>query len=341
MQESTPSLQEWGNLYHEAMEFKKIACWDWMSDTDLFGVQNPADGLIGYCCIMGEFKETLGLVVYLGTEGLAEYLRIRSGNDSPDAVGFLHLQKCLTLTFEGRKYLQGQDLKVIKDLGLRFRGRQDWPLFRNYQPGYLPWYINREEALFLALLIPQVMEVALRVRKDVNLLTPPRKGSYLVRVPEKMGETVTWKEEWREPSPVEKTEHDLPPVDEIHLQRIKRAVSRSEGVWEIDQFRSPGVVDEGGRPYFPYVFLWVDHDTGLVLNVRVAGLSNYESDFRDQFVGLVEKIKMVPREIWLEHEELVKLLIPIASALGIKLMRVDRLPALEKARNSLFSFFEK
>ena len=82
MQEPAPTLQEWRNLYQAAIEFKKIECWNWLSDTDLFGVQNPANGITGYCCIMGEMKEMLGLVVYLGTEGLAGYLKIQSEENS-------------------------------------------------------------------------------------------------------------------------------------------------------------------------------------------------------------------------------------------------------------------
>jgi hypothetical protein len=337
----TPSLQEWENLYQAAIRFKKIACWDWMSDADLFGVQNPANGVIGYCCVMGKFKELLGLVVYLGTEGLAGYTKIQSNRSAPDAVHFLHFQTCLTLTFEGRKDLREPDLTVIKRLGLKFRGQQDWPLFRNYEPGYLPWYIGREEVLFLATLIPQVIEVSSRVRSDPNLLRPPRENSYLVRVPEKVGEATVWREERREPTSLEKAELAVPPVDELHLQKIKNSGLGRQGLWEIDQFHSPAVVDEGGRPYFPYVFLWVDHDTGLVLNVQVTGLVNYESDFQHQFMGLMEKVKVIPEEIWLQNEEPVQLLKPIASRLGIKLTRVNRLPALKMARDSLFSFFEK
>jgi len=340
MNGSLPSLPEWKTLFQVAIEFKKIECWNWMSDTDLIGVQNPENGLIGYCCIMGGLKEMLGLVVYLGTEGLAGYRKIQSEDHDLDAPHFLYLQKCLTVTFEGRKYLREPDLKIIKGLGLKFRGPQDWPLFRNYQPGYLPWYLNREEVLYLTPLIPQVMEGALRIKEKTDLLTPPRKNCYLVRIPEKVGETLTWKEEWLEPSPAEKREPDAPPVDELHLQRIKKQISRRQGVWEIDQFYSPSVVDEGGRPYFPYVFLWVDQDTGLVLNVRVAGSSNYQADFQDQFIGLLEKLKFFPNEIWSRNEEPFKLSEPIASALGIKLIRVKRLPALEKVKKHLFSFFE-
>jgi hypothetical protein len=177
------------------------------------------------------------------------------------------------------------------------------------------------------------------MRENANLLVPPQENRYLVRIPEKAGETLSWRDERREPSTIEKTGQDVPLLDELRLQRIKKIVSQRQGVWEIDQFYSPGVVDEGGRPYFPYVFLWVDHDTGLVLHVRVAGLSDYQSDFQAQFIDLVEKMKALPDEVLFRNEEPLKLVEPIASRLGIRLTRVESLPALEKARNSLFSFF--
>jgi hypothetical protein len=35
-----PSLKEWRTLYEAAIRVKKIAPWDWMDETDIFGVQN-------------------------------------------------------------------------------------------------------------------------------------------------------------------------------------------------------------------------------------------------------------------------------------------------------------
>ncbi|MDK2822633.1 MAG: hypothetical protein PWP71_551 [Clostridia bacterium] len=33
------TLEEWGRLYEAAVEFKKNKCWEWMYDTDIFGIQ--------------------------------------------------------------------------------------------------------------------------------------------------------------------------------------------------------------------------------------------------------------------------------------------------------------
>ena len=44
----------------------------------------------------------------------------------------------LQASFEDRNELRDKDRQVIKELGLKFRGRQAWPMFRSYRTGLCP-----------------------------------------------------------------------------------------------------------------------------------------------------------------------------------------------------------
>lgn len=340
MSNSSLSLQEWRDLYEAALEFKKLASWKWMHDSDIFGVQNPINGEIGYCCILGNLGEVFGLVVYLGTEGLAGHLKIQSGEIPPDDIDALHLQKCLAATFEGREFLQKQDLQTIRKLGLKFRGPNSWPLFRSYRPGYYPWHLTIDEARYLTLALQQATEVCLRFKQDRNMLTPLKENHYLVRVPKQEGEDSSWRDEWLKPPPLEKVKTVPKPIDEVRLKRIEKRAFPQQGIWEIDFFYSPtSVRGKGERPYYPYVFLWVDRHSAYILNFYLAESSEYRSEFQEKFLSLIEDIKLLPEGVLVKKEEILELVEPITSKLGIKLRLVKRLEALEEAQASMHEFF--
>ena len=138
----------WQELYGAARDFGDVACWDWMSDSDIFGVLNPESGEIGYCCVLGELGDVYGLVVYLGTDGLNQYKAIQSGEVGPDNDDTVFFQNCLKVSFEDRNELSKDDLKVIRGLRLKFRGRNSWPQFRSFRPGYFPWYLTEAEGKY-------------------------------------------------------------------------------------------------------------------------------------------------------------------------------------------------
>jgi hypothetical protein len=342
--DSSPSLQEWQVLYQAAVEFRDLAPWEWMYDSDLFGVQNPASGEIGYCCVMGNLGEHFALGVYLGSEGLAGYRKIESGElYPPDATALLHYQKCLMASFEDRAYLDRQDLGQIKMLGLKFRGRSAWPLFRSYRPDYHPWFVTADETRFLSLALEQATDVAQRFGEDANLLTPPREGLYLVRIPETDGAAVRWRDQWLAPAPLPETASVAPPIDELRIQRIKQASIARQGVWEADFFLSPTPIQEnkGQRPYYPYMCLWVDRRSGMVLPPHLAAPDRRDAEFPQHFLTLVEQAAALPQEVCVVTQEVYELLEPITGRLGVKLRRSRRLGALEDARNSLMGFLDQ
>ncbi|OAS21351.1 DUF7309 domain-containing protein [Paenibacillus oryzisoli] len=138
MNEMSPTAEQWQGLYEAAAAFKKAECWNYFENVHVFGVENPLNGDIGYCCIMGNGGELYGLAVYFGLETL---LGMLSGEEDIDPMFSQH---CLMLLFDSRDELYPSELKQIKELGLKFRGANAWPTFRLYEPGFVPWPIQNE-----------------------------------------------------------------------------------------------------------------------------------------------------------------------------------------------------
>ena len=335
-----PSMREWKDLYDAAIAFKSAACWNWMWDSQLFGVLNPETEEIGYCCVMGELGEHFALGVYLGTDGLQGYLSLYAHDDLPEPMVALHAQKCLMASFENREDLQREDRQTINELGLRFRGRQAWPLFRSFRPGYHPWFVTAAEARFLTAALRQALDVCLRFRDDPSLLNPPNEKCHLVRVPRQKKDAAEWLDEWMEPAPLKAVDVVACALDEKRLERINRAITRRGGVWETDSFYAPQVVREhkSQRPYYPYMIFWVEADRGLVLSFHMIGADDPRAEFVEHFLDFVEGLGFLPEEIRLRSEELALLFLPVAFRLGIRLKRVEQLPALEPARDGLYAF---
>lgn len=338
--ESSPSLEEWRDLHEAALRLKASECWEWMSDSDLFGLRDPASEEVGYCCVMGALGEHFALGVYLGGEGLAGYRRIQSGQIPEDPIEALALQKCLMASFEDRRELESADREIIKQLGLKFRGPNAWPLFRSYRPGYEPWFLTHTEAQFLHHALEQTLEVAFRFREDRTLLIPPRVGQALVRVPSETEAGLEWQDAWLEPLPYRQRAVAAAPLDEARLQRIRETIRPADGVLEADFFYFPGRVRENKeeRPYFPWVILFVDPRSELVLDVTVVHPDEFASEFAEKTLNLFEKLERLPREVQVRREEAFALLKPAMASLGVRLSLLPMLRCLDEARTDFTRF---
>jgi hypothetical protein len=336
MKRSEPSLKEWKVLYDAAIEFRKIAPWEWMKETDIFGVQNHQNGEAGYCCIMGELGEILAIAVYLGTEGLQGYMKIQRGHIKPGDADALYIQNCLMLSFESSKFVQEDDREIINELGFKFRGQNSWPIFRRYEPGYLPWFFSRDEALYMTDALQQAKAVCLRFKDNRKLLTPPKRNLYLNRVREIKDGTVVWKDEWMGLVPLKKKEDNLnEPVDEIRIQRLKKESKATPVIWEIDFFYTPTPVAQDERPFFPYAIMVMNHDTNFILDMHLADPTSYQKAFIEKFLDCIAQTSVIPMEILVRKEEAVKLFEPYTSRLNIKMSVVKKLHNIDQARREM------
>jgi hypothetical protein len=329
----TPTPNEFRNLYEAALAFKELAPWECMFEDEVFGVRSPETDQIGYASVMGTLGEHLALGVYLGSEGLFGFYEL-SADDTPDIPDLLLETPHVQASFEDREVLSDKDRQVIKSLGLRFRGRQAWPMFRSYAPGYLPWYLTAGEARFLTMALQQSLEVAIRLKENPSLLDPPQPEQLLVRSFGDGG----WIDEWAEPAPVQVR---LPAqLHEESVAALQQQLVIQPWKLEVDLYGLSSIRErEGGRPYLGHHLLIVESTSGFIAG---GDLLLADPSFEEMWVQVPRRVVEaairlggLPAEIVVRREKLHHYLAPTAGQLGIKVSTSDRLPALDQVRREL------
>lgn len=329
-----PSHEDWLKLFEAALKFKEIEAWNWMYDDYLFGVQNPEDSVIGYCSVLGELGEVFGLIVYTGQSGLESYTTIVSNPE--DIHDNMFIQDCISATFNDRKYLDRNDISLIKKLGLKFRGRDAYPQFRRLKPNYVPWYLTKKECKFLTTALEQAVNVCLRARDDERLLKEPLKnGDCLIRYFDNDG----WKDRLQMLDTTKREKVVSIQANELKLAAIKKNSVKSYGKWEIDFFvNSTMPIKDKESPYFPLVTLIADLSSGQIFNVHLTEPSDYHQRIFDNFVEFIEKTEVIPQEIFVEKSEMKSILHPATDALGIELTKVKKCMMVKETQKGLLKF---
>ena len=135
-------------LYAAAIAFRKTKLWNQLYDSQIFALRHT-DGTIGYCCIMGMMGEHLALAVYPGEAGLAAYRRMSMDRDEMDDLEDMETsfsQNCVMCSFEAKDDLRPKDLAGARAYaaanGIAYRGRNAYPQFQRFRPGFYPWYLT-------------------------------------------------------------------------------------------------------------------------------------------------------------------------------------------------------
>ncbi len=341
----TPTIAEWKRLYEFAAELKKLALWEWMDETEIFGVENPDTREIGFVSAMGMMGEHLSVGVYLGAEGLYGFWDFQMEGYEAEPLALFEIPQ-LQVSFESRENLEKQDRDLHKKLGLKFRGSQNYPLFRSIKPGFLPWFITSDEARMLIYAIEQTLEVAPRVRENADILIDESDSEnevVLLRVAEKQGAKLVWRDERREIPPPAEEEFTIA-ISQGLIDEMKNFPQATNFVLEAALFIMPNpVAEKGKRPYFPKMLMLADGQSGMILDFQLiqpqeTDAENYAEISRHFFEAL-RKPEVRPQEIRVGSDLLFDLLKGLNQQLNIKLRQTDDLPAIEAAKEGIFGFF--
>jgi len=333
-----PNKAQWQELYEAAIAFQQVAPWEWMANEDIFAVVSPINAETGYCSILGNGGEEFGLSIFLGDVGLRRLVALIEEQEDDDATAAI-MTPGLVFLLANRGELDEEDRKIINSLGLSFRGKNAWPLFRSQRPGYAPWFLERDEVIYLTATLRQALEIAGRVKDgSLDLRQNLARGKIITRYQTENG----WQERWDILRLGYLDDFDrsepLGAADEAALFLLSKRTKERSSSWELDIFVAPARIGPAGsRPYHPLCFMAVERESGLVVQMNMTPPWLNASEKQKEVICLLEKSETLPEEIRVGSQGKRALLEPIARALGMRL-RVSRLRLLEDAKASLYEY---
>lgn len=353
--EPTATHEEWRRLFTAAEAFKAAEPWSWMLEELLFAVQNPETGEIGFCSVTGQIGEHRALIVYLGETGLGQYLTALRG--MKHAPAYLQEQEHsmmlletpqLQVSFEARNQITDPDRQLVKDLKLRIRGRDAWPVFRDFTPGRMPWYINGPQARFLTLLLEQALVVTQAQRQGEVTLVPPDSATLPATLPLllRVHDGEAWSSMQSNFAPQYPAIPSASGVTSDELTAWRRKLPLANFQVQVHLSMLPMPVKEGELPpYFPYLLLVVEAEQGLALGAEMLlarpSLADLWPQVLPTLLTVFERAEMRPKKVQIASERLFTLLAMPLGQLGIKLTRTQHMPALEDALSAFENWMQK
>lgn len=329
--------EKWLKLYDVAQKIGAMNPWEYFEEKDCFSYVWKDKSKTLIFSFIGPSAQTCGIACYIGEENyIRARVRLTSKNEKREPM--FMLQSALICLWDDRQDLSKESYAIIKELGLKFRGKGAWLNFERYEVGYAPVPLEECEVDLLTTAFGNLF-MMLRAIYEGRLDPEFEKGKTLLR--------------WYEPKDDLYYTH---PFDiKIQTDVISRlVVTVRENDWmhqvrtmehtdysiEIDWSYVEFLCDdETGRATYPQLLLAVERKTGFILHKELLSPSHNRADILFNTLDHLIENYGKPKEILICDEDIKGVLEDVCKKVGIKLTVRKRLAAVNKARNELLDTF--
>lgn len=323
------SIESWRKLYEISTEIKKMEPWEYFWDTDII---NLSDEDV-YISILGREHETYGISIYEGEAGFNKFKILANQallNLFPHMA--MYMQENLTCYWGDREELSKMQRDIIKELGYKYRGRNQWLYFMSLKPNYMPYNFNADEVDRMTTYLTKLknaLDLYIEQKPEVDF-----EDSYILCYSDK-NKKITEKE-------IDILDFDIDYVQPDNIAELasslKKLPKKIETL-EVDILPLYAAVKDKAydRPANPTVAMVAEKKSGLVIASEV---SSPETDVFENFFNTVVDTFLnygIPRRINVCNSITGYILEKLCDEMGIRLSYEIVLPALAKAERNLIS----
>ena len=331
------TIEQWKELYEVATRLKEMKPWEKFWDLDIIGICEGAKEDTTFFSILGHGGDCYGIVVYEGYAGLNDFMMITLQEKMNLPVDYVMFsQKNLTCYWGNREELTDKQRKNIKEMGYKYRGKNQWLYFLSFEPGYYPYNLEQNEVIRMTNHF-QNLELALQYYESMQVDVDFENGEMYYF---EFGKD---KKTWRfgsEPLPFTSFQFSSLIITDDELLDDLSKVPKCNVVLEADVALLGVSVNDKKykRPANPAACMIADASSGMMLKCE------FQEPDDDVIVSLAEELigfifqYGAPKEIRVSNILVEAGLEQICETCGIKLRRVRKLQAIEEFKEGMRQF---
>lgn len=329
------TIEEWGKLYELAVQYKKMKPWEEFWSSDVVAVRLPED--TAYFSIMGKMGDCVGLSLYLGDEGFNDFLGVSSNEYLDIEPDYIMLeQNCITMYMGAREEVSKEQYAIIRELGIKFRGKGNWIYFDTYEKGFVPYLPDQREVQIYIKYLEKLLD-ALKYCSKFGCSADFDEGEIFLYSCEN-GE---WTGKAIEPPSEGYCYEGLIMSDDIMAAKLKKAIKKkkSSARLEIDMFylRSGVADEEFEKPFIPKVAVIAEHASGMVLDQRLLNPSDDDVSCLTQMLAAWILDNGAPREVMVRNRVIKALVEDLCEKCQIKLS-ISELEIINDCKSGLLDY---
>lgn len=331
-----PSTEQWGALYDAADEIKQLRPWEKLLDTYLFELQLPGRNEPIYFSVMGRNGECYGISIYPGYESIGGFYRLMKTHQSEPLFISMSYQNCLICYFGCRNELSSKDYRIIKQLGRKYRGNNQWTYFRSMRTGFYPWQPDRKEVEILIPAMQQFIE-AYKAFDEGAVRVDFEKGQTLLRRCSK--ESGHWENTPSMDTPVIKSRIPVKITDELYIARLKNK-KKTQTVLSLDIIFIPFSVQGNSAevPFYPRVLILLDETSDKILIQHILDINEDENQLIREVLSSYILQHGRPSGLHVRDDRIGCYVEDICSKTGIGLIQNMGMPVMDDLAESLVDY---
>ena len=317
--------EEWRALYEAGARVKELQPWETFWDMDLIALGGGWNEEV-YVSILGKGGDCYGISVYEGLDGLNDFMMLTlSERMNISSKYAMFSQNNLTCYWGNREELSEKQRRIIKDIGYRFRGKNQWLYFMSFRKGYFPFNMDQDEVRRMTMYLEMLAD-AVEYYQENGLKTDfEHKNMFYYSKAE---------------GKVTAEERKLPftgcrfpslTLTDGELLEDLRSSQKGDAVLEADIIYLGAAVSDKKyeRPANPCLCLLAEAGSGMMLAADMAGPEKDAGIMLAQEVADFTLTYGAPKEIRVSNVMIEAILAHLCQEAGIRLRRVKRLHAVE------------